>query len=76
MNKFVDCIIKFKSIENCYMFFRGIKLVWKDYPIQDLNEYELDMDSRLNLTPFNRNFVFSLNTLDITLEYYNFKLTR
>ena len=49
---------------------------WEDYPIQDLNEYELDMDSLLNLTSFNRNFVFSLNTLDITLEYYNFKLTR
>lgn len=41
----------------------------EDYPIQDLNEYELDMDSRLNLTPFNRNFVFSLNTLDIIIEY-------
>ena len=49
---------------------------WEDYPIQDLNEYELDMDSLLNLTSFNRKFVFSLNTLDNNLEYYNFKLTR
>ncbi len=40
---------------------------WEDYPIQNLNEYGLDMDSLLNLTPFNRNFVFSLNTFDITL---------
>ena len=49
---------------------------WEDYPIQDLNEYELDMDSLLNLTSFNRNFVFSLNTLDNNLDYYNFNLTR
>ena len=49
---------------------------WEDYPIQDLNEYELDIDSWLNLTPFNRDFVFSLNTLDITLEYSKFKITK
>jgi len=45
---------------------RGINMRenWEDYPIQDLNEYELDMDSQLNLTSFNRNFVFSFKYVE------------